>query len=168
MKQISLYISLAVISFCSLFVNSCSEPNNSSWGVNRDDEQINAPDSLSEAIVECSYIADGDTWYYYYNSKKYTVRILGIDCFETSINDRLAEQAKIAKITEDSALALGLKAKSLADSLLKNKQVLIRKGSSAPNRDVYNRLLRYCFVDSTKKYDSIIISRKLDANTFNK
>lgn len=168
MKQHSLYFSILAFAYLGLILPSCSEPNNSSWGINRDNELINAPDSLSEAVVECSYIADGDTWYYYYNSKKYTVRVLGIDCFETSINDRLADQAKKAKITEDSALVLGLQAKSLADSLLKNQKILIRKGSSAPNRDKYDRLLRFCFVDSTKKYDSIIISRKLDVNTFNK
>lgn len=168
MKQLSLYTSIIAFGLCGILLASCSEPNNSSWGVNRDDKQSNAPDSLSEATVECSFIADGDTWYYYNNSKKYTVRVLGIDCFETSINDRLADQAERANITKDSALILGLKAKSLADSLLKNQQVLIRKGSSAPNRDSYDRLLRYCLIDSTKRYDSIIIARKLDVNTFNK
>ncbi len=167
MKQLKFYNPIIAAIFSGLLLNACSEPNNSSWGVNPDDN-TNSPDSLSHALVTCTYIADGDTWYFNYNSEKYTVRVLGIDCFETSINDRLSDQAERAKITEDSALILGLKAKSLADSLLKNQQVLIRKGSSAPNRDVYDRLLRFCFVDSTKKYDSIIISRKLDVNTFNK
>ncbi len=133
-----------------------------------DSTHVKPPDSLQEATVECAYVADGDTWYYYYNNKKYSVRVLGIDCFETSINDRLATQAKTAKINEDSALALGLIAKKLADSLLKKQQVIIKRSISAPNYDVYDRLLRYCYIEGRKKYDSIIIYRRLDANTFNR
>ena len=112
-------------------------------------------------------MADGDTWYYYYNNKKYSVRVLNIDCFETSINDRLAGQASSANISNDSALVLGLKAKALADSLLKRKQIFIKRSYNTQNLDVYNRLLRFCYIDG-KKYDSIIIYRRLDARTFKK
>lgn len=118
------------------------------------------------ATVTCAYVSDGDTWNFYFENEKYPVRVLNIDCFETSINDRLYSQAEETGISIDSALSLGLKAKSLADSLLKGNKVFIKKGFSTSDRDVYDRLLRKCYINGLA-YDSIMQTRKLDVNTFN-
>lgn len=142
---------------------SCSD-NSTSYSV-VDKPKITRPDSLPQATVLCAYVSDGDTWNYYFDNVKYPVRVLNIDCFETTDNERLTAQAKKAKISNDSALVLGHKAKVLADSLLKNKNVVIERDISAPSLDVYNRLLRHCYIDG-KRYDSIIKARRLDANTF--
>ncbi len=117
------------------------------------------------ATVKCSYVSDGDTWNFYFEDVKYPVRVLNIDCFETSVNTRLEGQAEEVGISIDSALALGLTAKSLADSLLKGKQVFIKKGFASDDRDIYNRLLRKCYING-KAYDSIMQYRKLDVNSF--
>lgn len=92
MNKPFIYFCCSVVACVSII--SCDSKPNYAIVSPSDTTAIVAPDSLKEATVECAYVADGDTWYYYYNSKKYAVRVLNIDCFETSINDRLADQAE--------------------------------------------------------------------------
>lgn len=126
-------------------------------------QEQNEPNPLIDSTftVKCIYVLDGDTWRFSFEDSIYSVRVLSIDCFETSINDRLKSQASKAGIPEDSALALGIKAKYLADSLLTGKMVTIVRDFNEYNLDVYNRLLRICYVGEIR-YDSVIKARGLD------
>lgn len=116
-----------------------------------------------EFYAKVNWIYDGDTFDYRYDGVLYKVRVLGIDCYETQINDRLHEQASKNKISVDSALALGLAAKDFAMATLRNKTVLLLRTGSAPNKDVYDRYLRWVEIDGIK-YDSLIKAKGYDAN----
>jgi len=113
------------------------------------------------AIV--NWIFDGDTFDFRYDGVNHRVRVLGIDCYEAQKNERLAEQARKNNISIDSALALGLAAKEFAIATLRNKEVLLMRGGTAPNKDVYDRYLRLVFIDGMP-YDSLIIVSGFGAN----
>ncbi len=129
--------------------------------------KLNAPrrpspdDREFNAIV--NWVYDGDTFDFKYEGIIHKVRVLNIDCYETQINDRLQEQAKKNKISVDSALALGLAAKEFAIKTLKGKEVLLIRSAQAPNRDVYDRYLRFVKING-KSYDSLIKAMGFDAN----
>lgn len=129
--------------------------------------KLNAPrrpspdDKEFYAIV--NWVYDGDTFDFKYEGVLHKVRVLNIDCYETQINDRLLEQAKRNKISPDSALSLGLAAKEFAIQILKNKEVLLIRSTTAPNRDVYDRYLRFVKVNGMS-YDSLIKAKGFDSN----
>lgn len=143
-----------VILFISLILISCTE--------NQSDNSQTSPFDEYSIVANVIEIYDGDTFLAYYKSVKEKVRVLNIDCFETSYGSRLEEQARKNNIPVDSAYKLGLQAKKLADSLLKNNYVTLNRDLSQSNRDVYNRLLRNVIINGMR-YDSIIIARKLNA-----
>ena len=116
----------------------------------------------SVATVTCVAVIDGDTWKFQLQNDIFSVRILGIDCFETKHNERLRNQAEKKGITEDSAYSLGIIARNLAESLLLNKQVRIVRDFDEDNFDVYNRLLRKCYIDNLN-YSEYIINAGLSA-----
>ncbi len=109
-------------------------------------------EKLTTNVVE---ITDGDTFAIYYKYKKWKVRILYVDCFETRRGDRLSEQAKKAGISTDSALALGKKAKDFATETLLNKKVDLLRDFNEPNLDIYGRLLRITVINGMR-FDSLL------------
>ena len=110
-----------------------------------------------------TWVFDGDTFDFRHEGQTHRVRVLGIDCYETQKNERLAEQARKSNISIDSALALGLAAKDFAIATLRNREVLLKRTGTAPNKDVYNRYLRWVVVDGMP-YDSLIKANGFDAN----
>lgn len=129
--------------------------------------KLNAPRRPSpddkEFFAIVNWVYDGDTFDFKYEGNIHKVRILNIDCYETQINDRLQDQAKKNKISVDSALALGLAAKEFAIKTLKGKEVLLIRSTQAPNRDVYDRYLRYVKINGIS-YDSLIKVMGYDSN----
>lgn len=136
-------------------------------------EQVTAPTTCpvcanplldSNAQVTISSVADGDTFSFIERNEKIDIRILGIDTYETRHGARLDSQAVHAGISIDSAFALGLRAKTFADSLLKNRSVLLYRDPKQPNFDVYGRLLRHVFfTEGTLKidYGTLMLQKKL-------
>jgi len=112
----------------------------------------------SVAIVNCIGVVDGDTWKMQIGNDIFSIRVLGLDCFETKRNSRLEEQAQNNNISLDSAYNLGLKAKKLTEALLINKQVKIVRDFKEDNFDTYSRLLRHCYINSISLKDTIIKS----------
>lgn len=110
----------------------------------------------SVAVVNCISVIDGDTWKMQIGNDIFSIRVLGLDCFETKRNSRLEEQAQKNNISIDSAYNLGLKAKKLTEALLSNKQVKIVRDFKEDNFDTYNRLLRHCYINSISLKDTII------------
>lgn len=133
----------------ALFFYSCSENS----------IQTNDPNTPTEAYLLTTVIdiSDGDTFAIYYKNQKWKVRVLYVDCFETTKGTRLTEQAQRAGISVDSALSLGLKAKEYAKKTLLNKKVELIRDFKEPNLDVYGRLLRITLIDGMR-YDSLLKS----------
>jgi endonuclease YncB( thermonuclease family) len=136
-----------LIAFVLVLFNSCSNDSN----------PVVTNDTPTEAYLQTTVIdiSDGDTFSIYYHNQRWKVRVLHVDCFETSKGDRLADQAKRAGISLDSALALGLKAKDFAKKTLLNKKVELLRDFKEPNLDNYSRLLRITIVDGMR-YDSLL------------
>jgi len=150
--RITLILKYILLFFAfSCIVISCS---------NSTDNDANDPNPIraSTATVTCDYVTDGDTWNFYYNNEKYTVRVLHVDCFETSQGDRLTKQAGKYGISVDSALILGKLAEYLADSLMTGKKIVIQKDPDEDAYDVYERLLRITIADGMR-LDSLMIVR---------
>ncbi len=116
------------------------------------------PDSLKYVVPK--YIYNGSTFAFIYNDKIIKTKVLDIECFEVARGILLDEQATRAGISTDSALALGIKAKELADSLILGKEIKIIRDSSRIDYDSWGRLYRYVEVDG-KRFDSIMIERNL-------
>ena len=116
------------------------------------------PDSLKYVIPK--YIYNGSTFAFVYNDKIIKTKILDIECFESQKGMILEEQATRSGISSDSALALGIKAKALADSLILGKEIKIIRDSTRIDYDSWGRLYRYVEVDGMR-YDSIMIERNL-------
>jgi endonuclease YncB( thermonuclease family) len=145
LKQFCLYF---LIMFIFLLIsNSCQENTN----------QPVTTDTPTEAYLLTTVIdiSDGDTFSIYYKNQRWKVRVLYVDCFETSRGSRLSDQARRAGISEDSALALGFKAKDFAKKILLNKKVELLRDFKEPNLDTYGRLLRITIVDGMR-YDSLL------------
>lgn len=138
-------MNLLLLIFCIAFQNECINPL-------IDDK----------AIVQVYSIVDGDTFKIKVKNDIFSIRILGLDCYETKRNKRLKEQAIKNNITLDSALYLGLEAKRLCDSLLTGKTVTILRDRKENNFDVYNRLLRKCLIDNFD-YTDFMNKRGLNA-----
>ena len=152
MKNILMILLLPLLFAC--------EDDNPSIYSNNDDKYF-PEDSIMN--VDVTYVYDGDTFAFYENSVQFKVRVLKIDCFETSKNSRLSDQAEKAGISVDSALTLGIKGREYADSVLKGNEVTLIKDKYAPNTDDYDRLLRIVEVNG-ERYDSLLTEEHLTVN----
>jgi endonuclease YncB( thermonuclease family) len=146
-----------IIIFLALLLFSCEE-NRPNLVLDDDDRTDFPEDSIMVTYV--NYVYDGDTFNCTINHEKYDVRVLKIDCFETSVGDRLYDQADKADISVDSALSLGKMAKDFANEHIRGKYVTIIRDKYAPNTDVYHRLLRIVEIDGIR-YDSLLIENNL-------
>ena len=135
------------------------------FSTQRETQQTECKNPLidSIAVVKCISIIDGDTWKFKLGRDVFSVRVLGIDCYETKHNARLQKQADRHGITKDSALILGLRAKKIADSLLTGKEIIIIRDFKESNFDVYNRLLRHCYFEGMINYAELIKLQGLNA-----
>lgn len=132
------------------------------------EDNVNIARTESDAIYDKQIdtvipttIYDGDTFGFLDEEHGFQrVRIIDVDAFETSVNDRIERQADRNNISIDSCLILGNKAKDFAFGNLYQKPIIIRKGSR--NTDVYDRLLRYVEYDG-KQYDSTLKALNLDS-----
>ncbi len=146
-----------VFLFITLLFISC-EDNQPNLVLNDNDKTVFPEDSIVVSYV--NFVYDGDTFNCTINNENYSVRVLKIDCFETSINDRLREQAKKSGISVDSALVLGKMAKDFANQTLKGNFVKLIRDKYAPNIDSYHRLLRIVEIEGDR-YDSLLIENNL-------
>lgn len=147
-KAILAYLFLILVFIFSF--QSCEKGNTPSGETPGDETPTE--EKLTTNVIE---ITDGDTFAIYYKDKKWKVRVLYVDCFETKKGDRLSKQAEKAGISIDSALALGEKAKNFATEVLLNKKVDLLRDFREPNLDVYGRLLRITVINGLR-FDSLL------------
>lgn len=143
------------ITFLIILSSCVSNPNSAEKCVN--------PLIDSAAIVQCIAVIDGDTWKMKLSNDIFPVRVLNIDCFEIRNNAKLQEQAAKNGIDTFTALQLGLRAKETAEAMLLNSNVIIIRDYKEANFDIYNRLLRHCYIDGIN-YADYIKSKGLDVN----
>jgi len=116
--------------------------------------------------VTITRVIDGDTYEFYYDSQRYKIRLVGIDCFEIHRNNRLQKQADEAGINIEKAYDLGWQALRFVRDKIENKKVLLFKDYTQNNFDVYGRLLRkvwvdgYFLADSLETFCAKVINRK--------
>lgn len=89
-------------------------------------------------------VVDGDTVDVSINSQKETVRLIGIDAPE--ISDLSKPQC------------FGKEATDKAKELLNDKAIILEKDQTQDNRDKYNRLLRYVFLEDEINFNQLMLS----------
>lgn len=104
-------------------------------------------------MVVITRVVDGDTYKFAVGTDTIGIRLLGVDCFEVRHSFILDVQAERCGITPDSAYALGLEGKFLAEKLLTGKTVIIRRDRKESNFDNFGRLLRSVEFDGTQIKD---------------
>jgi endonuclease YncB( thermonuclease family) len=126
------------------------------------EESLPIIDYVAEVII--TKVTDGDTYKFMWKGEEWRIRLLYIDTFETRNGATLQKQADKFNISTDSAKALGFKAKELAEEILIDNQVVIKRDSLEPNFDSFGRLLRTLEVDGADFAD-ILGTRGLVADT---
>lgn len=90
--------------------------------------------------VEITKITDGDTVVAQIGDNKFRVRLIGIDCYETSNNNRAYKQAYKNNLSIDEVIDKGLNSKLYLEKLHnqnKNSQTFL----DFKGLDIYNRVL---------------------------
>jgi micrococcal nuclease len=88
----------------------------------------------NEEAAKVLRVIDGDTIEVNLNGKRETVRLIGIDSPEVLTKEK-------------SNQCFGQEAFDKAKEILNNKDIVLEPDSTQGERDSYNRLLRYVFVD---------------------
>lgn len=101
-------------------------------------------------------VFDGDTILVRVNKKEESVRLLGIDCYETYANNRAYKQAYTDKITVEKVVEQGLEAKYYVQKILKpNDTVFLETEKS--ERDKYGRLLAYVYLKDGTMLNKLLL-----------
>lgn len=108
-------------------------------------DNVPNPQTLSsEAMYEVVKVVDGDTVDVFIDGKVERLRLIGINTPET-VDPR--------KVVE----CFGLEASNKAKAQLTGKKVLLEGDSSQDERDKYNRLLRYVFLEDGTNFNLMMI-----------
>ena len=89
-------------------------------------------------------ISDGDTIKAIVNGEKESIRLLTIDCYETSKNPRALWQSEYYKLSIGQVIQKGLFSKQKLIDLIGKRTDLILKWKK---RDRYKRILGYIYLD---------------------
>jgi len=101
--------------------------------------------AMAENVQEVSIvkISDGDTIRAMVDGKNESIRLLDIDCFETSKNKRAVWQSEYYHLPMGKVLQNGMFSKDKLTDLLKNQKTITLKWSK---RDKYKRILGHLFL----------------------
>ena len=100
----------------------------------RPPRQVEEQNNDTEILYEVKSVLDGDTFTIDYGGKETSVRIIGVNTPETIDPRTMVE-------------CFGEEASDYLKSLLTSKKVRIESDSSIADRDKYDRLLRYVYLD---------------------
>lgn len=99
---------------------------------------IAIPVKANEDIVSLLKVSDGDTIKVILNGEKENIRILNIDCYETSKNRRALWQSEYYHLPMGEVIKKGKYSKEKLQNILKSQDKLILKWKK---RDKYKRIL---------------------------
>ena len=103
--------------------------------------------------IEITKIVDGDTVRVKIDENEFPVRLVGIDCFESSKSQRAYKQAYIEKLTIDEVVKRGKESQNFLQTLYDNSSknaYLDFKGL-----DRYNRALGIIYLDNQNLNDTL-------------
>lgn len=101
--------------------------------------------SFSLALYSVTQVVDGDTIKVLMNGKVETIRLIGMDTPET-VDPRKPVQC------------FGQEASARAKDLLSGQRVALEADSSQGDRDKYDRLLRYVYLEDGQMFNKLMIS----------
>jgi micrococcal nuclease len=101
--------------------------------------------SIQKEFYKVIKVIDGDTINVSINGKSETIRLIGIDSPET-VDPRKPVQC------------FGIEASNKAKEVLTGKNVSLEADSTQGERDKYNRLLRYIFLEDGTNFNKLMIS----------
>lgn len=87
--------------------------------------------------IKITKITDGDTVRGIVNGKEMSIRLSGIDCYETSKRDRAYKQAYLNKMSIEDVVKKGKESKEILTNLLKNNNNITVRFTDVDKR--YNR-----------------------------
>lgn len=96
--------------------------------------------------IKITKITDGDTVKGIVNGKEISIRLSGIDCYETSKRDRAYKQAYLNKITIEEVVEKGKESKTILANLLQNQNNVTVKFTDIDNR--YNRNVGILYINN--------------------
>jgi micrococcal nuclease len=111
---------------------------------------------LDKADQKEAQITDGDTIKLTFDGKLTTIRLIGIDSFESRKNDKAYRQAYEEKISIEEVIARGKAAKSYIKSLL-SKRVDFYMEYDEDFLDRYGRTLAYVWFDENSMLNMKLI-----------
>lgn len=114
---------------------------------------LNLPaNSENKVSTELVKIIDGDTIILRVDKNEFPARLIGIDCFETNVNNRAFKQAYLNNLSIDNVLLKGKNSKKYLKNLYKNtdKTYFEFKGL-----DIYKRVLAVVYFDDINVNDSM-------------
>ena len=114
---------------------------------------LTSANSLSRADnlipVKVAYVIDGDTYKVYYEGKKTSVRLIGIDTPESSKNKKAYRDAEKSHTDIEKIVQMGKEATSFAERYISPGQTIYLE-FDVQKTDRYGRLLAYVWLDQTK------------------
>ncbi len=99
--------------------------------------------------VKIAYVIDGDTYKVWYQGKKQSVRLIGIDTPESKKNNRAELQSRQFGKDVEEITKLGQQAKQYATNFIKAGQTIYLE-FDVQKTDKYGRLLAYVWLDREK------------------
>ena len=118
-------------------------------------QQVNIDSNTLEVLHDIK-VSDGDTIKVNLNNQQTTIRLIGIDTFETSKSNKAYKQAYEYNLSIDEVVAKGKQAKEFMSYLLKNKSQLFLE-LDADKTDRYDRILAYIWSSDTQMINMQII-----------
>ncbi len=115
--------------------------------------------SLAKEQSKVVEVIDGDTILVEYQGKKETVRLIGIDCYETYPNNRAYKQAYTDGINVEKVIEKGKLAGIYTQTLVK-KGDKITLEFEENKRDKYKRLLAYVYLKNGKMLNEQLLKSK--------
>ena len=87
--------------------------------------------------IKITKVTDGDTVKGIINGKEMSIRLSGIDCYETSKRDRAYKQAYLNKMSIEDVVKRGKESKEILTNILKNNNNITVRFTDIDKR--YNR-----------------------------
>ncbi len=87
--------------------------------------------------IKITKVTDGDTVKGIINGKEMSIRLSGIDCYETSKRDRAYKQAYLNKMSIEDVVKRGKESKEILTNILKNNNNITIRFTDVDKR--YNR-----------------------------
>lgn len=109
-----------------------------------------------EFIATIIKINDGDTLTALVNNENTKIRLLNVDCFETTNNARAKLQQQYYGLPYDEIFAKGKQSRKILKNLLKDHRYIRVKWEK---RDSFGRILGAVYLDDIKSADVVDINR---------